>query len=158
VQVWRAATQVNPSDLRPPWPPQLGYAGRTFQRQLDMRLAAPDTFTDWQWRRLLATEVPSTIADPFLPELAQRLSNLTSAGFDATDLIRSAAAAGPLPDDHPAAALWWRILDQLTPQMPNQDRASPNAAPATGRTTAKSLDQRQPAPRSAPPPAFGPSR
>jgi hypothetical protein len=158
VQVWRAATQVNPGDLRPPWRPQLGYAGRTFQRQLDMRLAAPDTFTDWQWRRLLATEVPSTIADPFLPELAQRLSNLTSAGFDATDLIRSAAAAGPLPDDHPAAALWWRILDQLTPQMPNQDRASPNAAPATGRTTAKSLDQRQPAPRSTPPPTFGPSR
>ncbi|HEY6687013.1 MAG TPA: hypothetical protein VI094_12485 [Propionibacteriaceae bacterium] len=40
------------------------------------------------------------------------------AGFDATHLVRSATAAGPLPDDHPAAALWWRILDQLPSQMP----------------------------------------
>ena len=29
-----------------------------------------------------------------------------------------------LPDDHPAAALWWRILDQL-PQTPNQEHATP---------------------------------
>ena len=47
----------------------------------------------------------------------------------ATDLVRSAAAAGPLPDDHPAAALWWRILDQLALQTPNQDPAKP-AAPS----------------------------
>jgi hypothetical protein len=49
------------------------------------------------------------------------LSNLTLAGFDAAFLVRSAAAAGPLPDDHPAAALWWRILDQLPPQTPYQE-------------------------------------
>ena len=77
---------------------------------------------------------PSATADPFLPELEERLSNLTRAGFDATLLVRSAAAAGPLPDDHPAAALWWRILDQL-PQTPNQDPATPAAVPATPRTT-----------------------
>jgi hypothetical protein len=35
----------------------------------------------------------------------------------------AAAAAGPLPDDHPAAALWWRILDQL-PETPNQHPAT----------------------------------
>ena len=157
VQVWRAATQVDPGDLRPTGPPQLGYATRLFQQQLDMRLAAADTHTDRQWRQLLATEVPSATADPFLPELEERLSNLTRAGFDATLLVRSAAAAGPLPDDHPAAALWWRILDQL-PQTPNQDPATPNAVPATRRTTTKSRDQQPPRPRSAPPPAFGPSR
>ena len=113
LQVWRAATQVDPADLRPTGPPQLGYAARIFQQQLDKRLAAADTNTDRQWRRLLATEAPSATADPFLPELEERLTNLTRAGFDATHLLRSAAAAGPLPDDHPAAALWWRILDQL---------------------------------------------
>jgi hypothetical protein len=85
------------------------------------------------------------------------LSNLTRAGFDATLLVRSAAAAGPLPDDHPAAALWWRILDQL-PQTPNQEPGTPNADPATRRTTTTSRDQRRPVPRSAPPHTFGLSR
>jgi hypothetical protein len=122
----------------------------------ELRLAS-DTHTDRQWRRLLAREVPSTTADPFLPALEERLSNLTRAGFDATLLVRSAAAADPLPDDHPAEALWWRILDQL-PQVPNQDPIAPNAVAAIRSTRTTSLDQQRPVPRSAPPPAFGPSR
>jgi hypothetical protein len=157
IQVWRAATQVDPGDVRPTGPPQLGHAARIFQQQLDKRLAAPDTNVDGQWRQLLAKEAPSATADPFLPELVERLSNLTRAGFDATLLVRSAAAAGPLPDDHPAAALWWRILDQL-PQTPNQEPATPNAVPGTRRTTTRPFDQQPPVRRLAPPPAFGPSR
>jgi hypothetical protein len=157
LQVWRAATQVDPNDLRPTGPPQLGRAARIFQQQLDKRLAAPDTNADRQWRRLLAIEVPSATADPFLPELEERLTNLTRAGFDATHLLRSAAAAGPLPDDHPAAALWWRILDQL-PETPNQEPATPEAVPATRCTTTRPFDRQPPVPRLAPPPAFGRSR
>ena len=157
LQVWRAATQVDPSDVRPTGPPQLGRAARIFQQQLHKRLAAPNTSADGQWRRLLATEAPSATADPFLPELEERLSNLTRAGFDATHLLRSAAATGPLPDDHPAAALWWRILDQL-PQTPNQEPATPEAIPATRRTTTKPFHEQPPVPRLAPPPAFGPRR
>jgi conjugative relaxase-like TrwC/TraI family protein len=153
VQVWRAATQVDPNDLRPTGPAQLGYATRIFQHQLDMQLA--DTNADERWRRLLTTEVPGVTADPFLPELEGRLTNLIRAGFDATLLVRSAAAAGPLPDDHPAAALWWRILDQL-PQTPSQDPASGQSVPTTLRTITTSLDRQPPAP--APPPGFGPSR
>ena len=156
LQVWRAATQVDPSDLRPTGPPQLGHAARIFQQQLDKRLATADTNPDRQWRHMLATQAPSATTDPFLPELEERLSNLTRAGFDATHLVRSAAAVGPLPDDHPAAALWWRILDQL-PQTPNQHPTTP-AVPTTRRTTTTSPNQRPPVPRSAPPPAFGPSR
>jgi conjugative relaxase-like TrwC/TraI family protein len=157
LQGWRAATQVDPNDLRPTGPPQLGRAARIFQQQLDQRLAAADTHTDRQWRQLLATEAPSATADPFLPELEERLTNLTRAGFDATHLLRSAAAAAPLPDDHPAAALWWRILDQL-PQTPNQEPASRQAIPATRRTTTRPFHQPPLAPRSTPPPGFGPSR
>jgi len=157
VQVWRAATQIDPSDLRPTGPPQLGYAARIWQQQLDIRLAAADTRTEWRWRQLLASEVPSTIADSFLPELTERLSNLTSAGFDAALLVRSATAAGPLPDDHPAAALWWRILDQL-PETPNQQPATPEAIPATRRTTTRPFHQHPPGPRSTPPHPIGPSR
>jgi hypothetical protein len=157
LQVWRAASQVDPSDLRPTGRPQLGRAARIFQQQLDKRLAAADTNAHRQWRRLLATEAPSATADPFLPELEERLTNLTRAGYDATHLLRSAAAARPLPDDHPAAALWWRILDQL-PETPNQEPATPEAIPATRRTTTRQFHQQPSAPRLAPPPAFGPSR
>jgi conjugative relaxase-like TrwC/TraI family protein len=157
MQVWRAVTQVDPGDLRPTGPPQLGHAAQAWQQQLDKRLAAADTRTEWRWRQLLAAEVPSTTADPFLPQLRERLNNLTRAGFDATLLLRSAAAAGPLPDDHPAAALWWRILDQL-PQTPNQEPGTPNADPATRRTTTTPPDQQRPVPHSAPPHTVGPSR
>jgi hypothetical protein len=155
IQVWRAATQVDPNNLRPTGPAQFGYATRIFQQQLDMHFA--DTNPDEGWRRLLATAAPSATADPFLRELEGRLTNLTRAGFDATLLVRSAAAAGPLPDDYPAAALWWRILDQL-PQTPNQDPASGQSVPTTLRTITTSLDRQPPPPRSAPPPAFRPSR
>jgi conjugative relaxase-like TrwC/TraI family protein len=152
VQVWRAATQVDPSDLRPTGPLQLGHAARTWQHQLDKRLATAATKEAWRWRQLLATEVPSVTADPFLLELTERLSNLSRAGLDATLLVRSASADGPLPDDHPAAALWWRILDQLAPQMPNLNPATPNPV------ATRSPGRHRPVPRSAPPPAFGPSR
>jgi conjugative relaxase-like TrwC/TraI family protein len=158
IQVWRAATQVDPSDMQPTGPAQLSRATRVWQQQLDMRLAAPDTRTDRQWRQLLAREVPSVTADPFLPKLAEKLNNLTRAGFDAAVLLRSAAGAGALPDDHAAAALWWRILDQLSRQASNQDRATINTVRATGRTPTRSPEQQRPRPRSAPPPAFGRGR
>jgi AAA domain len=150
LQVWRAATQVDPSDLRPTGPLQFGDAARTWQHQLDKRLATAATDEAWRWRQLLATEVPSVTADPFLPELTERLSNLTQAGFDASRLVRSTAAEGPVPDDHPAAALWWRILDQLALQ--------PNPVPTSRRTTATARGRQSAAPHSAPPPAVGPSR
>jgi conjugative relaxase-like TrwC/TraI family protein len=151
IQVWRAATQVDPSDLRPTGPLQLGRATRVFQQQLDQRLTATNTRIERQWRQLVATEAPGATTDPFLSELTEWLSYLTRAGFDAAHLLRSAAAAGPLPDDHAASALWWRILDQL-PQTPNQP-ATRKTVPATRRRTAPA-----PARRLKPPPAFGPSR
>jgi hypothetical protein len=66
---------------------------------LAMHGSDPHTNADERWRHLLATDVPGVTADPFLPELEGRLTNLTGAGFDAALLVRSAAAAGPLPDE-----------------------------------------------------------
>ena len=158
VQVWRAATQVEPSDRRLTGPPQLGRVARRFQQQLDQRLAAAATDEDRRWRQLLAAEAPAATADSFLPELTERLSNLSRAGFDTSLLVRSATAEAPLPDDHPAAALWWRILDQLAAQMPNRHPATPNPVPTTRHTATTSPRRQRHVPRSAPPPAFGPSR
>jgi hypothetical protein len=156
VQVWRAATQVDPGDLRPTGTAQLGGAARIFQQQLEIRLA--DTNTNWRWRNWLATEVPSVTSDPYLPELAERLNNLIRAGCHATQLVRSAASTGPLPDDHPAVALWWRILDQVKPQAPTDYRATSTAVPTASITTRRSRHKQPPSPRSTPPQAFGPGR
>jgi conjugative relaxase-like TrwC/TraI family protein len=158
VQVWRAATQVEPSDRRLTGRPQLGRVARMFQQQLDQRLAAAATDEDRRWRQLLAAEAPAATADSFLPELTERLSNLSRAGFDTSLLVRSAAAEAPLPDDHPAAALWWRILDQLAAQRPNPHPATPNTVPTTRHTATTSPRWQRPVPRSTPPPASGPSR
>jgi hypothetical protein len=158
VQVWRAASQIHPRDLRPTGPSQLGGATRIFRQQLDKRLAAAAVDTDRRWRQLVATEVPAVTADPYLARLAGQLTYLTRAGFDATRLVRSAAASGTLPADHPAAALWWRILDQLPQQTPKLDPATPKAVPARSRTGIRSRDPRRPSPRSAPSRTFGPSR
>jgi hypothetical protein len=156
VQVWRAAAQVDPADLRPTGPPQLGYATRIFQQRLDIRLA--DTNADERWRHLLATEAPSATADPFLPELEERLTNLAWAGFDAVVLVRSAAGAGPLPDDHPAAALWWRILDQLPHKCPARTPQPPTPSHRPDVRPRRHTTSSHPGPRSAPPPEVGPSR
>ena len=59
LQVWRAATQVDPSDLRPTGPPQLGRAARIFQQQLEKRLAAPDIKADRQWRHCSPQKPPA---------------------------------------------------------------------------------------------------
>ena len=88
-----------------------------------------------------------------MPDLVERLNNLTRAGFDATLLVRSAAAAGTLPDDHPAAALWWRILDQLPEtrtrslQPPRQSQR-PGARPQPHTTSSHCCRARHPLPRS----------
>jgi hypothetical protein len=66
-----------------------------------------------------------------------RLENLDRAGFDASSLVQSAAAKAPLPDDHPAAALWWRVLDELPQPLPNN---SHQTTPAVARLNATNLD------------------
>jgi hypothetical protein len=133
LQVWRAAMQVQPADLRPTGPLQSSLLARTWQHRLDKQLAAADIAQDQQWRDLLVKRIPNVIKDSFLPSLVDRLERLDRAGFDATGLVRSAAAKGPLPDDHPAAALWWRILDELPPAAAQQLRAAKASAGASRR-------------------------
>jgi len=58
------------------------------------------------------------------------LAAITRAGMDARQLLESAASTGgPLPDDHAAAALWWRISRHLSPAVAAQvDTDHTNAA------------------------------
>jgi conjugative relaxase-like TrwC/TraI family protein len=139
IQVWRAATQIPPADLRPTGPMQSSLLARTWQLRLDYQLVAADNAQDQQWADLLAQQVPNVIKDAFMPGLVHRIENLDRAGFDAIALVRSAAAKGPLPDDHPAAALWWRILDELPPSPPSHSDQPTQAIP--GRSASKVRQQ-----------------
>jgi len=127
IQVWRAAMQVQPADLRPTGPIQSSLLARTWQLRLDKQLPAADIAQDQQWTNLLVKRIPDVIKDSYLPSLVDRLERLERAGFDATALVRSAVAKGPVPDDHPAAALWWRVLDEL-PQWPPNSSEQPTPA------------------------------
>ena len=153
VQLWRAATQVDPTRPATHRATPLDNAAHVWQQQLDKRLAAADTHADLRWRRL-PQKSPAT-ADPFLPELEERLHNLTRAGFDATLLVRSAAAAAPT-----------RRPPRRSPLVAHPRPATANAEPRTRHPAAPSdqahsHDLTRPAatcPRSAPPTAYGPSR
>jgi hypothetical protein len=134
IQVWRAAMQVEQADLRPTGPKQPSLLARIWQHRLHQKLLAADIAQDQQWADLFTRRIPNLIKDSFMPSLVQSLENLDRAGFNAAALVQSAAAKGPLPDDHPAAALWWRILDELPPPQqgnsyqPTPAISRPNAA------------------------------
>ncbi len=152
LQVWRAAMQVQPADLRPTGPLQSSLLARTWQHRLDKQLAAADIAQDQQWRDSLVKRIPNVIKDSFLPSLVDRLERLDRAGFDATGLVRSAAAKGPLPDDHPAAALWWRILDELPPRPPNNSEQPRPALARPGASRFRREPYRPQEPRTHGPP------
>jgi hypothetical protein len=113
--VWRAAMQVSPEDRRPTGPVQLQKAARIWQRHLDRQVIGDQAPALQEWGWLLDQINPNLTKDEFAPVLADRLAAITRAGLDASQLLRSAASSGgPLPNDHAAAALWWRIIRHLT--------------------------------------------
>ena len=119
VQVWRAAMQVSPEDRRPTGAVQLQKAARTWQRHLDRQVAGDIAPALQEWGWLLDQLSPNLTQDPFAQMLADRLAALSRAGVDTRELLCSAiTAGGPLPDDHAAAAAWWRISRHLPPRSP----------------------------------------
>jgi DNA primase catalytic core len=119
VEVWRAATGVSPDDQRPTGPVQRHKTARIWQRQLDNKLGS--LMPAWQeWAPLIGQIGPSVRNDSFAPILAGRLAAISRAGVNATQLLRTAVLGEPLPDDHAAAALWWRICRHLPPGLSAQ--------------------------------------
>jgi DNA primase catalytic core len=121
VSVWRAAMQVSPEDRRPTGPVRLQKAARTWQVHLDRQVAGGRVLALEEWGWLIDQLSPNLAQDPFAPMLADRLAAISRAGVDARQLLRSAiTAGGPLPDDHAAAAVWWRISRHLSPTVAAQ--------------------------------------
>ncbi len=115
--VWRAAMGVPDADLRPTGERQPHAAAARWQRRLDQRLTDATHPALAEWGPLLHRLAPRLDVDDFTATLAVRLAQLSASGVDARGLLHVAAGAGDLPDDHPAAALWWRIAGHLTPAV-----------------------------------------
>ncbi|TQM63790.1 MobF family relaxase [Humibacillus xanthopallidus] len=117
VQVWRAATQIPDSDRRPTGPPQQQKAAALWQRRLTTALHGTRAPALQEWEHVLHAAAPGIRRDDFTPTLAERLAAISRAGLDARGLLRRATALGALPDDHPAAALWWRLSRHVAPSV-----------------------------------------
>jgi DNA primase catalytic core len=117
ITVWRAAMNVPDADLRPTGERQLRHAAARWQHRLEHRLAGDQYPALREWGPLLHQLAPAVEGDDFTPLLAQRLAALSSAGINACGLLQSTLAEAVLPDDHAAAAIWWRIARHLSPDI-----------------------------------------
>jgi DNA primase catalytic core len=122
IAVWRAAMQVAATDRRPTGPPQPSTAAARWQRALDRQAAGDRSPAMAEWGPLLHTAAPAAGRDPFTPQLAEQLAAISRTGLDAQGILRRALGDGApsdkaLPDDHAAAALWWRIQGHLSPAV-----------------------------------------
>ena len=134
--VWRAANAIDDTDLRLSGPPRLTAADSRAQQALDADvrwlLGEPAAAAN-RWRSLAEELEPRLLADPCWPQLADRLAAADRAGIDITALVRTAAARGPLPDELPAAALWWRLSRQLSPAALSARNSDSTSAVSTLR-------------------------
>ncbi|WP_052765351.1 MobF family relaxase, partial [Mycolicibacterium obuense] len=119
IAVFRAAHDVDPADTRITGPTQHANRSASFQAMLHQRL---DTALVTggagakRWRTLAERIDPTLPADPFWPRLATHLDQAARAGVDVTALVDDAMTRhGALPDELPAAALWWRLAGTLSP-------------------------------------------
>lgn len=133
VQVWRSAMQVPREDRRPTGAPTMQKAEATWQRRLDAAITKDRQPALKEWGGFLQQFSPDIARDPFLPLLAERVAAMSRAGLPTRDLVHSAATIGPLPDDHAAGALWWRLSrhtsDSPVDEGPTSDPLAPSWLP-----------------------------
>ncbi|MBK8463940.1 MAG: relaxase domain-containing protein [Nigerium sp.] len=118
--VWRAAHRTPTTDTRPTGERQYAAAEARWQARLNRRIIDHLAPAVSEWTPLLHHLAPAADRDPYLPVLAHRLAQIAGVGLDAHRHLQSATNEGPLPDDHAASALWWRICRHLTPAVATQ--------------------------------------
>jgi conjugative relaxase-like TrwC/TraI family protein len=127
IAVFRAAHGVDVADSRITGPDQYPARSAAVQRLMRSRLDATLRRSDGhsqRWRTLASKLERHIIADPFWPTLASHLDDAARAGADVAALFDEALSRhGPLPDELPAAALWWRLSPTLAPPTLAQSNA-----------------------------------
>ncbi|WP_163690302.1 MobF family relaxase [Mycolicibacterium gadium] len=118
IAVFRSATGVEDADTRLTGARQYPVRTRAVQASLQ-RYAAADigrrSADTTRWNDLIDAIDPRLRADAYWPQLAAQLAQATRTTADLRQIITTAARQGPLPEELPAAALWWRIAGALSP-------------------------------------------
>lgn len=130
--VWRASFDVPETDLAPMGTASVFAAAGQWRDQLNDRV---DQATGPQTSAL---RVPDPVAgDPYWQVVRRRLDAYAQAGHPVEAAVDDAVQAGPLPVEHPAAALWYRVESRLIegqdalstsgqlPEVPNDPYRSP---------------------------------
>lgn len=117
IAVFRAAFRVPEQDTRLLGVDQPANQPRRIQRALQQR--ANEVLTARvpavrEFGELIDSIDPRLRDDSFWPQLADHLAAAAPSRPDLPELVRQAAALRPLPDELPAAALWWRLSGQLS--------------------------------------------
>ncbi|HEU5045281.1 MAG TPA: MobF family relaxase [Nocardioidaceae bacterium] len=134
--VWRAGTGIPDHDRRLAGPAPDDPAGAAYHRHLVTRINRRYSEVVRAWEDKVVDYVGHR--DEQTLRLAQHLDRLQRDGHNAAQLVAHAAARKPLPDDHAAAALAYRIQRQLRPtrrttQPPAPRRVeSPSQTPSLG--------------------------
>lgn len=119
VAVFRASHSVDPADTRITGPNQFATRAAMTQKAILKRLDAAIQATDMgaaRWRDAAEAHDRRITGDPYWPQLAAHLDDAARAGADIKTLLAEAMErGGPLPDELPAAALWWRLAGSLSP-------------------------------------------
>ena len=119
VAVFRASHNVDPADTRITGPSQFATRSAMTQKAILKRLDTAIRATDMgaaRWRDAAEAIERRITTDPYWPQLAAHLDDAARAGADIKALLAEAMErGGPLPDELPAAALWWRLAGSLSP-------------------------------------------
>ncbi|WP_394277079.1 toprim domain-containing protein, partial [Luteococcus sp.] len=118
----RAANAVPDSDPRPTGPRQTTRQAAQYQRALDQAIDQNDPALE-RWKPILDAIGERLATDPAVARLAHRLDDLRTAGHDVHGILAETVTTKPLPDDHPAAALLWRLARTTTTPEPTPDTA-----------------------------------
>lgn len=118
IAVFRAATSTPEADTRLTGACQYPVRTRSVQAALQRHTAAGigrHSADTTRWNDLIDTLDPRLRADAYWPQLATQLAHAARTTSDLRQILVDAARQKPLPDEQPAAALWWRITGALSP-------------------------------------------
>ena len=121
VALWRYAHHVSdditePLEDAPPLDNAQAQHWKHLQARVTAALGRRQTIES-AWAAPILEASPDISHDLYWPIVARRINQAAKGGMDVPTLLAAALARGPLPDEHPASALWYRLATTLAPAV-----------------------------------------